>query len=75
MDNIDKFYSEFNRLRPPQRGIKTPIRHEGAKLKPNQKCPCGSKKKYKKCCQQRLEEVAREKGSNLLTLNEVADHD
>jgi uncharacterized protein YchJ len=27
-----------------------PVRHTGPKLKPNDPCPCGSGKKYKKCC-------------------------
>lgn len=27
--------------------------HEKNKTKPNAKCPCGSKKKYKKCCQRK----------------------
>ena len=26
------------------------FRHEGEKVKPNDPCPCGSGKKYKKCC-------------------------
>ncbi len=29
---------------------RAPIKHEGPKLKPNDPCPCGSGKKYKKCC-------------------------
>ena len=37
-----------------QLGPKTPKANPGAtktkKVKPNAKCPCGSKKKYKKCC-------------------------
>ncbi len=28
----------------------TPVRHKGKKVGPNDPCPCGSGKKYKKCC-------------------------
>ena len=26
------------------------VRHDHSKIKPNDKCPCGSTEKYKKCC-------------------------
>ena len=29
---------------------KAPVRREGAKIMPNDPCPCGSGKKYKQCC-------------------------
>ena len=29
------------------------LRHEAARVAPNDRCPCGSGKKYKKCCSQR----------------------
>ena len=32
---------------------KQPIRHKTAKVGPNDPCPCGSGKKYKKCCMQK----------------------
>lgn len=66
--NVDKLYNQFNRLRPNPYGT---IKHDGDKLKPNQKCPCGSGKKYKKCCQQRLELIAKIRGSNVVTQKEV----
>lgn len=31
-------------------GHRAPIRNVGRKVKPNDPCPCGSGKKYKKCC-------------------------
>ncbi len=34
----------------PQRKAKTTVRHEGAKPGRNDPCPCGSGKKFKKCC-------------------------
>lgn len=75
--DMDKFYNEFYRLRQkgfggPANSSRLPIKYEGQKLRPNQKCPCGSKKKYKKCCCQRLESIAKSKGSNVISLNEVA---
>jgi len=33
---------------PPQKP--QPFRRKGKKIKPNEPCPCGSGKKYKKCC-------------------------
>ena len=36
-----------------------PIRHAGAKVGPNDPCPCGSGKKYKKCC--RNKDIAAER--------------
>ena len=66
--NIDDFYAQFNRIRPKYFGT---IESEGNKLRPNQKCPCGSEKKYKKCCQRDLEKFARSKGTNSITKEEV----
>jgi uncharacterized protein YecA (UPF0149 family) len=66
--NMDSFYNQFNRMRPKRRGT---IQNEGNKLKPNQKCPCGSNKKYKKCCQQRLEMMARMRGTNTISEKEI----
>jgi len=34
----------------PDRPRRVPIRHTGPKVGPNEPCPCGSGKKYKKCC-------------------------
>jgi preprotein translocase subunit SecA len=34
----------------PPRKKPTPVKHHGPKVKPNDPCPCGSGKKYKKCC-------------------------
>lgn len=65
--NMDDFHGQFNRF-SPNRGT---IRHKGDKLKPNQKCPCGSGKKYKRCCQNRLERIARAKGSHTITKEEL----
>jgi uncharacterized protein len=33
-----------------RRGVKVPIRREGAKVGRNDPCPCGSGRKYKQCC-------------------------
>jgi len=33
------------------------------KIGPNEKCPCGSGKKYKKCCKDKIEEISRNGGS------------
>jgi len=68
MKVIDEFYGQFNRLRAPRRGT---IKHIGQKLVPNQKCPCGSGKKYKKCCRNELERVARSKGTNQVTAKDL----
>jgi len=65
--NADALYHQFNRLRPARGTIK----NEGTKLKPNQKCPCGSDKKYKKCCQQPLEQAARLRGSNIISEEDI----
>lgn len=65
--NIDSLLNQFKRMRP-NRGT---IKNEGTKLKPNQKCPCGSGKKYKKCCEQSLEQVARMRGSNNISEKEI----
>lgn len=35
--------------RPSSLYVQTPIRREGRKIRPNEPCPCGSGKKYKKC--------------------------
>lgn len=66
--NIDKLYNQFNRLRPNSYGT---VKHSGEKLKPNQKCPCGSGKKYKKCCQHKLETIAKIRGSNIVTRKDL----
>ncbi|NIP43835.1 MAG: hypothetical protein GWO41_17435 [candidate division Zixibacteria bacterium] len=34
----------------PQQGKKQPFKREGKKIGRNDPCPCGSGKKYKKCC-------------------------
>jgi len=66
--NVDGLYEEFSRIRSTDtRGT---IKHDGTKLKPNQKCPCGSEKKYKKCCQQKLEDMARQRGSDVISETE-----
>lgn len=67
MNNIVDLYREFNRMAPP----KGTILNEGKKLSPNDKCPCGSDRKYKKCCKQRLEEYIRLKKSNQITAQEI----
>jgi uncharacterized protein YchJ len=66
--NVDGLYDEFSRMRSSTRGT---IAYDGKKLRPNQACPCGSKKKYKKCCQQKLEETARARGSNSINEDEL----
>lgn len=69
MDKIIKpFYDQFNRYRTQRTGT---IKHDGQKLMPNQKCPCGSGKKYKKCCQNSLEQAARTKGTNNVTMRDI----
>ena len=40
---------------------KQPVRKAAAKVGPNDPCPCGSGKKYKKCC--RLKDQAGDKNS------------
>ncbi len=35
------------------------VRREGAKIYPNDPCPCGSGKKYKKCCMRKDQEMER----------------
>lgn len=49
----DEFYSyyakRFERFPAPGHEIKT-IKHDGPKVGRNDSCPCGSKRKYKKCC-------------------------
>ena len=67
MKNMDDLYNQFNRLIPRVGTIK----NEGVKLKPNQKCPCGSGDKYKKCCQPVLETMARYRGHNRISEDEV----
>lgn len=64
MKNInEKFYDEFCRKRssPPNKTIKY-----GPKLKRNDTCPCGSGKKYKKCCRADLENAAKHQGNPLV---------
>ena len=39
---------------------KTPIRNKAHKVGPNDPCPCGSGKKYKKCCMQKDKEAGME---------------
>ena len=39
---------------------KTPIRNASKKVGPNDPCPCGSGKKYKKCCMQKDKEAGME---------------
>jgi len=67
MKNMDNLYNQFNRLRPTKKGT---IKNSGAKLKPNQQCPCGSGNKYKRCCQNVLETMARLRGSNIVSEKE-----
>ena len=38
---------------------KQPVRNAATKVGPNDPCPCGSGKKYKKCCMQKDKEAAR----------------
>lgn len=38
------------RLFPPERGPARPVVKAHKKIRPNDPCPCGSKKKFKKCC-------------------------
>ena len=69
MDKIIRpLYDQFNRHRTQRTGT---IKHTGIKLMPNQKCPCGSEKKYKKCCQNSLEQAARARGINNITMQDV----
>ncbi|MBP9853404.1 MAG: preprotein translocase subunit SecA [Candidatus Omnitrophica bacterium] len=42
--------SSDNQLRPPEVQKIAPARNEGPKVGRNDLCPCGSGKKYKKCC-------------------------
>ena len=48
------------------------------KIKPNEKCICGSGKKYKKCCRQKVEEQAIENRVDINTLyengHEITNH-
>ena len=39
---------------------KAPVRNKDTKVGPNDPCPCGSGKKYKKCCMQKDKESGRE---------------
>ena len=39
---------------------KVPVRNKDKKVGPNDACPCGSGKKYKKCCMQKDKESGRE---------------
>jgi len=39
---------------------KVPVRNKDKKVGPNDPCPCGSGKKYKKCCMQKDKETGRE---------------
>ena len=39
---------------------KQPVRNKDTKVGPNDPCPCGSGKKYKKCCMQKDKEAGRE---------------
>ena len=39
---------------------KTPVRNAAKKVGPNDPCPCGSGKKYKKCCMQKDKEAGME---------------
>jgi preprotein translocase subunit SecA len=38
------------REEPGEAPKETPVRHEGPRVGRNDPCPCGSGKKYKKCC-------------------------
>ncbi len=40
---------------------KQPIRNAAKKIGPNDPCPCGSGKKYKKCCMQKDKAAGMEK--------------
>lgn len=68
--DIDGLFRQFTRIQKPGFSS-TPIHYDGQRLKPNQKCPCGSDKKYKKCCQTRLESMARRKNANVVTQAEI----
>ncbi|MDD7674674.1 MAG: SEC-C metal-binding domain-containing protein, partial [Oscillospiraceae bacterium] len=37
----------------PAQVKKEPVRNKARKIGPNDPCPCGSGKKYKKCCMQK----------------------
>lgn len=63
-ENVDLFFGEFMRKRNRRRTIV----NRGRKLKPNEKCPCGSGIKYKKCCKYRLEETARQNNDYNITM-------
>lgn len=67
---IDQLYSEFARIRRNTNG-RLPVQYDGEKLRPNQKCPCGSGKKYKKCCRDKLESMARRRGSHTIHAKDI----
>ncbi|NQV24417.1 MAG: SEC-C domain-containing protein [Rhodopirellula sp.] len=43
-------YSENSSESTPSEAVIEPIRNRGVKVGRNDPCPCGSGKKYKKCC-------------------------
>jgi hypothetical protein len=60
----------MNSLKQMRRRHYVTIVNKGQKLRPNQPCPCGSGKKYKKCCKKKLEEQAQTAGSNQMTIKQ-----
>lgn len=58
----DPSHPDHHKVRSPSHGdpsfrpafpkAQAPVRREGPKVGPNEPCPCGSGKKYKKCCRQ-----------------------
>ena len=48
LDRFDEAVDILSGLKTPPK--QEPIRHIGPRISPNDPCPCGSGKKYKKCC-------------------------
>ena len=49
-DEFQRKHEQTLKVMADRMGITIHKKGEGKKVKPNEKCPCGSGKKYKKCC-------------------------